>query len=46
MAIGHLGQFLYVNPATGVIFVRLGKSMGGLSRDDWTALFMSLAESV
>jgi CubicO group peptidase (beta-lactamase class C family) len=29
LASGHLGQFLYVNPNTGVIIVRLGKSRGG-----------------
>jgi CubicO group peptidase (beta-lactamase class C family) len=44
LASGHLGQFLYVNPAARVIIVRLGKSRGGLSRADWTNLFVSLSE--
>lgn len=45
MANGHLGQFLYINPSAGVIIVRLGKSMGGLSRDEWMQAFMSLSEN-
>lgn len=45
MANGHLGQFLYINPSAGVIIVRLGKSMGGLSRDEWMQVFMSLSEN-
>lgn len=44
MANGHLGQFLYINPSANVVIVRLGKSMGGLSRDEWTQVFMSLSE--
>lgn len=44
MAIGHLGQFLYINPSTNVVIVRLGKSMGGLSREEWTQIFTTLAE--
>lgn len=44
MANGHLGQFLYINPAEHVVIVRLGKSMGGLSREEWTQVFMSLAD--
>lgn len=46
MANGHLGQFLYINPSAGVIIVRLGQSMGGLSRDEWTQVFMSLSDGV
>ena len=46
MANGHLGQFLYINPSTGVIIVRLGKSMGGLSREEWTNVFISLSEGI
>ncbi len=46
MAKGHLGQFLYINPSTGVIIVRLGKSMGGLSREKWTQVFMSLSDGI
>jgi CubicO group peptidase (beta-lactamase class C family) len=44
MASGYLGQFLYVNPSAGVIIVRLGRSRGGLSRDEWTQVFMSLSD--
>ncbi len=46
MANGHLGQFLYINPAAGVIIVRLGKSMGGLSRKEWTQVLMSLSDGI
>lgn len=41
---GHLGQFLYVNPSAKIIIVRLGKSRGGLSRAEWSSLFVSLSE--
>lgn len=46
MANGHLGQFLYVSPSAGVIIVRLGKSMGRLSREDWMQVFMSLSDGI
>lgn len=46
MAAGHLGQFLYINPSVGVIIVRLGKSMGGLSREEWEQVFMSLSDRI
>ncbi|MBI3391754.1 MAG: serine hydrolase [Nitrospirae bacterium] len=46
MANGHLGQFLYINPSAGVVIVRLGKSMGGLSREEWTQVFMSLSDGI
>lgn len=46
MAIGHLGQFLYINPSTRVIIVRLGKSMGGLSRKEWQKALMTLSDTV
>ena len=44
MAIGHLGQYLYVDPEKQVIIVRLGKSNGDLDRDDWMAVLTFLAE--
>lgn len=44
MAIGHLGQFLYIDPALNVVIVRLGSSMGGLNREEWAQVFMSLSE--
>ena len=34
MATGHLGQFLYVNPAAKLIVVRLGKRLGGPSLEE------------
>ncbi len=46
MAVGHLGQFIYVNPAVRVIIVRLGKSMGGLSREEWKDVFVSLSDTI
>jgi CubicO group peptidase (beta-lactamase class C family) len=46
MAIGHLGQFLYVSPTARVIIVRLGKSMGGLNLRDWKEVFISLSEGI
>lgn len=46
MANGHLGQFLYINPSAGVVIVRLGKSMGGLSREEWSQVFISLSGSI
>lgn len=45
MAIGHLGQFLYVNPAARLIIVRLGAGTGGLSLEEWKAVFISLSEN-
>jgi CubicO group peptidase (beta-lactamase class C family) len=42
MANGHLGQFLYINPAAQIAIVRLGNGMGGLSREEWTQVFISL----
>jgi CubicO group peptidase (beta-lactamase class C family) len=41
MAEGILGQYIYVNPKTNVIIVRLGKAEGKTS--DWETMFMSLA---
>ena len=46
MATGHLGQFLYVNPVSKVIVVRLGKGLGGLSLEEWKAVFVSLSDNV
>lgn len=40
-AIGHLGQFIYVNPAKQLIVVRLGKASEGV---DWRAFFLDLAQ--
>lgn len=46
MAIGHLGQFLYVSPTAKLIVVRLGKSMGDLSLKEWKEAFMSLSDNI
>jgi CubicO group peptidase (beta-lactamase class C family) len=31
MAQGHLGQFIYVNPAKDLVIVRLGKNEGNIN---------------
>lgn len=46
MAVGHLGQFIYVNPAAEAVVVRLGEGLGDLSRAEWVNLFMSLSDSL
>lgn len=40
MANGHLGQYIYVNPAKNLIMVRLGKNPG---KADWWEVFVGLA---
>lgn len=42
MADGHLGQYIYVNPAKNLIIVRLGKKSGNAN---WKNIFTSLAQS-
>jgi len=44
-AMGHLGQFLYVNPQDNVIIVRLGTSRDGYSWDAWRAMLASVSGS-
>ena len=46
VAVGHLGQYIYVNPATRVVFVRLGTSRGGLHDRDWRRIFHLLSRAV
>ncbi len=46
MAVGHLGQFLYVNPDAKIIVVRLGDGMGNLSLEEWKEVFLSLSDNV
>jgi CubicO group peptidase (beta-lactamase class C family) len=46
MSIGHLGQYLYVNPEKQVIFVRLGKNEGDLDRDGCKTVLTFLAAEV
>lgn len=43
MAAGKDGQFLYVDPATGTVVARLGRSDGGLTLWQWGAVFAALA---
>lgn len=42
MAVGILGQFVYVNPSKDLIIVRLGKNEG---EADWWTIFTSLAKA-
>ncbi len=39
-AIGHLGQYIYVNPAKNLIIVRLGKNEGNAQ---WESIFKNLS---
>jgi hypothetical protein len=43
MAVGKDGQFLYIDPATQTVVVRLGKGFGPLSKENWGAVFGALA---
>jgi CubicO group peptidase (beta-lactamase class C family) len=45
-AMGHLGQFVYVNTIEDVVIVRLGTSRGGLEWDQWQAVLAALAEEI
>lgn len=42
-ALGKDGQFLYVNPASDLVIVRLGWSSGRLRSSQWIGLFQSIA---
>lgn len=44
-ALGKDGQFLYVNPATNSVVVRLGWSQGELASGRWIALFQAVAQA-
>lgn len=43
MMAGHLGQYVYVNPDTRVVVVRLGKNRGGLSSEQWWKLLADVS---
>lgn len=45
MMAGHLGQYVYVNPDTRVVVVRLGKSHGMLSSEQWWSLLSAVSET-
>jgi CubicO group peptidase (beta-lactamase class C family) len=46
MMIGHLEQYVYVNPETDVVIVRLGSSGGGVERRAWQTLLADLSDSI
>ncbi len=46
MMSGHLGQYVFVNPQTQVVVVRLGKNRGGLSSEKWRDLFAFVSDAV
>jgi len=46
MAVGHLGQFLYVDSADNIIIVRLGWSEGDLSRQTWYGILNYVARNL
>ncbi len=46
MTRGKNGQFIYVNPSTNTIIVRLGWSEGKLSHEDWVNLFVIISENI
>jgi CubicO group peptidase (beta-lactamase class C family) len=40
---GILGQFIFIDPTKNLIFIRLGKTSGGI---DWPKFFTLLAENL
>ena len=46
MMSGHLGQYVFVNPETQVVVVRLGTNRGGLSPEQWRDLFAFVSDAV
>ena len=46
MMIGHLEQYVYVNPNADVVIVRLGRNGGGIERQAWQNLLATLSDSV
>lgn len=46
MMSGHLGQYVFVNPETRVVVVRLGTSRGGLSPEQWMDLLAFVSDAV
>ncbi len=43
---GLFGQYIHVNPKTNSIILRLGKSRGPITREQWVNLFTSISESL
>jgi CubicO group peptidase (beta-lactamase class C family) len=46
LALGKDGQFLYVDPRSGAIIVRLGESLGEMGTGEWIALFRQVSFSI
>lgn len=47
MAIGHYGQYIYINPEENIIIVRLGRKWGETRRNEkWKKLFTYLSENI
>ena len=46
MAVGHLGQFVYVYPDKNIVIVRFGENDGEFARKDWTELFALLGRII
>ena len=44
LAIGNHGQFIYIDPATDVVVVRMGTSYGGLHYLEWANLLGDVAQ--
>jgi CubicO group peptidase (beta-lactamase class C family) len=45
-ATGHLGQYIYINPRTNTIIVRLGKSNGKFYHEKWMELFKYISDNI
>ena len=45
-ALGKDGQFLYVNPSTDTIIVRLGWNLGNVTASRWVDLFQTMANEL
>ena len=45
-ALGKDGQYLYVDPSTQVVIVRLGRSRGSRSSSSWIEFFRAVADAV
>lgn len=43
-ATGHLGQYIYINPRTNTIIVRLGKGNGKFYHEKWLELFKYISD--
>ncbi len=46
MAIGHLGQYLYVNQSQNLIIVRLGTSRGNMDNEGWKKLLAAFVKQL